>query len=538
MRAIKVEDDGDGAAGARRRPRSHASPNSAPSRGSITAICGATRNASSAARSPRRKNGVIDCVEGASVQLVKDGDSVAVTTTDNYGDFKFDRLDENSGRYSGADLLKRPRQDRGGHARGQRQSRRDQDLTDAYRHDRRSYPAPCARSSSCCAVSPAHVTARAQQYPDRPVHILVGFAAGSGPDVLARTVAAELGAELGQSFVVENHPGANGTIATQAVAHATPDGYTLLFTSDSIAATPFVYKSLPYDVFRDLAPIGTVGILDGLLMLVNPSSPAHNVNEFIAYAKTHRVLYGSPGIGNGLHLAAAMFSKVTGLTMEHVPLQRRVGSGCGIAGQQYRRHVRDAAVGHRPDQGWQVAGVGVQRTASVPGIAGRSAAEGLRSRFSAGESLGNFLRAGQHPDRDHRQAQRHDPRRARAHPPSPRWCRNGVTSPTTDRRRRRRSSSAGRSRRPARRSKQRASNPTERSTASLRRRAVGRQDLTGKIKRAGNQDARRRMKVELAGQQRSHFRRRRAPAPECQCCRRCRRARPPVSPCPDGSAPR
>jgi tripartite-type tricarboxylate transporter receptor subunit TctC len=163
--------------------------------------------------------------------------------------------------------------------------------------------------------------ARAQQYPTRPVHILVGFAAGSGPDVLARAVAAELGAELGQNFLVENRPGANGTIATQAVVQSAPDGYTLLFTSDSISSTPYIYKSLPYDVFRDLVPVASVGVLDGLFMLVNPSSPAHEVKEFIAYARDHRVLYGSPGIGNGLHLAAALFNKATGLSMEHVPFK-------------------------------------------------------------------------------------------------------------------------------------------------------------------------------------------------------------------------
>src|SRR3984885_8742614 len=163
--------------------------------------------------------------------------------------------------------------------------------------------------------------AQAQTYPDRPVHILVGFAAGSGPDVLARAVAAQLGADLGQSFIVENRPGANATIATNVVVQSAPDGYTLLFTSDSIAPTPFIYKSLPYDVFKDLTPVATVGVLDGLLMLVNPSSPAHTVKEFIDYAKKDRVLYGSPGIGNGLHLAAALFNKAAGLNMEHVPFK-------------------------------------------------------------------------------------------------------------------------------------------------------------------------------------------------------------------------
>jgi tripartite-type tricarboxylate transporter receptor subunit TctC len=185
------------------------------------------------------------------------------------------------------------------------------------------FGARLARCAFACFVAcvAAATTAQAQTYPDRPVHILVGFAAGSGPDVLARAVAAQLGAELGQNFIVENRPGANGTIAAGVVAQATPDGTTLLYTSDSIAPTPFIYKSLPYDVFKDLSPIATVGVLDGLLMLVNPSSPAHNIKEFIDYANKNPVFYGSPGIGNGLHLAAALFNKATGLHMEHVPFK-------------------------------------------------------------------------------------------------------------------------------------------------------------------------------------------------------------------------
>jgi tripartite-type tricarboxylate transporter receptor subunit TctC len=172
------------------------------------------------------------------------------------------------------------------------------------------------------AVIATVAQAQAQrQYPSRPVHVLVGFAAGSGPDVLARVVANQLGADLGQSFIVENRPGANATIAGNVVAQSAPDGYTLLYTSDSIAPTPFIYKHLSYDVSKDLTPIATVGVLDGLLMLVNPAFPAHSVDEFIAYAKTHRLLYGSPGIGNGLHLAAALFDKTTGLAMEHVPFK-------------------------------------------------------------------------------------------------------------------------------------------------------------------------------------------------------------------------
>ncbi len=171
------------------------------------------------------------------------------------------------------------------------------------------------------AIGLIATAAHAQPYPNHPVRILVGFAAGSGPDVIARAVAIQLGTDLGQNFFIENRTGANGTIATKVLATSDPDGYTLLYTSNSIAPTPFVYKNLPYDVFRDIAPIATSGILDGLLVLVNASSPIHSIPELIAYAKDHRVLYGSPGIGNGLHLAAEMFNKTAGIKMEHIPFK-------------------------------------------------------------------------------------------------------------------------------------------------------------------------------------------------------------------------
>jgi tripartite-type tricarboxylate transporter receptor subunit TctC len=162
-------------------------------------------------------------------------------------------------------------------------------------------------------------SAQAQQYPTRPVKVVVGFAAGSGPDVLARTVAQQLASDLGQQFYVENRTGANGTIATKQVVQSDPDGHTLLFSSSSITPTPYVYKNLGYDLLQDLAPVATVGILDGFLMLVHPSLPVRSVPEFINYAKTNRVLYGTPGVGNILHLVTEVFSRKAGITMEHVP---------------------------------------------------------------------------------------------------------------------------------------------------------------------------------------------------------------------------
>ena len=148
----------------------------------------------------------------------------------------------------------------------------------------------------------------AQQYPSRPVRIMVGFAAGSGPDIIARTVGQQLGSDLGQNFYIENRLGANGTIAAKQVADAAPDGHTLLYSSAAISTTPHVYKKAAFDLLRDLTPIATSGILDGYLMLVNPKTPVHTVPEFIAYAKANRVLFGSPGVGNLLHLTAELFN--------------------------------------------------------------------------------------------------------------------------------------------------------------------------------------------------------------------------------------
>ena len=113
----------------------------------------------------------------------------------------------------------------------------------------------------------------AQHYPDHPVKVVVGYAAGSGPDIQARTVSAQLSLDLGQQFFVENRTGANGTIGTRAVVQAKPDGYTILYSSNGIAPTPYIYKNLGYDIFTDLTPIASVGVLDGLFMLVDAKSP-------------------------------------------------------------------------------------------------------------------------------------------------------------------------------------------------------------------------------------------------------------------------
>ena len=178
----------------------------------------------------------------------------------------------------------------------------------------------------------APVTAQAQQYPDHPVKVIVGYAAGSGPDIQARMVAQQLSLNLGQQFFVENHTGANGTIATRSVVQSKRDGYALLFSSNGIAPTPYIYKNLGYDVFTDLTPVATIGVLDGLFMLVDAKSPYKTLQEFIDHAKKDHALYGSPGVGNGLHLAAEIFSKKAGIKMQHIPYKGALEVMTGMLG--------------------------------------------------------------------------------------------------------------------------------------------------------------------------------------------------------------
>jgi tripartite-type tricarboxylate transporter receptor subunit TctC len=165
------------------------------------------------------------------------------------------------------------------------------------------------------------VTAGAQTYPDRAVRVIVTFAPGGAPDVLARAVAAQVEAQVKQSLIIDNRAGANGIIGTQAVANAPADGYTLLHASASFVVNPSIYKKLPYDIWKDFTPIANLGIGVGYLLLVNSKLPVKNTAEFIAYAKNHQVSYGSPGAGNTLHLASELFNVKAGIAMQHVPFR-------------------------------------------------------------------------------------------------------------------------------------------------------------------------------------------------------------------------
>ncbi len=169
----------------------------------------------------------------------------------------------------------------------------------------------------------------AQNYPQRPVRLVVPFGAGA-PDAIARIVGQQLGAQMGQTFVVDNRPGANGIVGTETVARATPDGHTLLLVSASIAVNPSIYRKLPYDTVKDFTPITNICALDAFILTVHPSVPAQTVQEFVALGRRpdSKLAYSSPGIGNTIHLAGALFAVRAKTNMVHVPYK---GGGPAVA---------------------------------------------------------------------------------------------------------------------------------------------------------------------------------------------------------------
>ena len=162
--------------------------------------------------------------------------------------------------------------------------------------------------------------ASAQDYPNKPVRILVPFPAGGAVDIIARQMTVDLTSSLGQSVVVDNRPGASGNIAMGAAAKAAPDGYTLVMASASLAINKSLIKSTPFDPRKDFTPVALVAMVPSLLV-VNPAFGATSVTDLVARAKANpgAVNYGSNGVGTTQHLAASAFALRTGAQITHVP---------------------------------------------------------------------------------------------------------------------------------------------------------------------------------------------------------------------------
>jgi tripartite-type tricarboxylate transporter receptor subunit TctC len=177
------------------------------------------------------------------------------------------------------------------------------------------------RAFICLALIGSVNLARADDYPTRPVTLIVPFPPGGSTTVMARNVADKLSVSLGQQIVVENRGGAGGVIGTRFVARATPDGYTILLSyTATMAIAPAMNVNAGYDPRKDFVPIGMIGAAPSVLV-VNPSLPVHSIAELIAYAKAAPVpvQYGSPGVGTVNHLAGEYLAAETGMKLQHVP---------------------------------------------------------------------------------------------------------------------------------------------------------------------------------------------------------------------------
>jgi len=175
-------------------------------------------------------------------------------------------------------------------------------------------------AASAVAMPALLRNARAEGYPSRPIHLLVGFPPGGAADIIARLTGAMLSERLGQPFVVENRGSAGQQIAAEAVVNAEPDGYTLLLLANPNVINAMLNPRLSFDFLHDLAPVGGVD-LNPLILEVNPSLPVHSVPELIAYAKAHpaQLNMASGGVGSTPHLAGELFKMMTGINMLHVP---------------------------------------------------------------------------------------------------------------------------------------------------------------------------------------------------------------------------
>ena len=214
--------------------------------------------------------------------------------------------------------------------------------------------------------------ARAQvEFPkQKPITLVVPFAPGGGNDILARAIAPRMGELLGQIIIVDNRPGAGGNLGADLVAHAAPDGYTIVIASSQVTMNPFLDMKVPFRIEKDFEPIGLMASVP-LLLVANPREPYKNVQELIAYAKANpgKLNYSSPGNGTPQHLAGEVFAKMTQTEMTHVPYK---GTGPSvtdlIAGQVQLSFATYASVAQHVQAGkLRALGVaGQKRSALMP----------------------------------------------------------------------------------------------------------------------------------------------------------------------------
>lgn len=216
------------------------------------------------------------------------------------------------------------------------------------------------------------LNAFAQDYPSRPIRIIVPFSAGGAVDGPMRVVAQELSKRFNQQVVVENRPGAGAMIGSEAVARAAPDGYTLLLASQTNAISASLYSKLAFSPIEDFAPISLIGREPGVLV-VHPSLPVKTVQELIAYVKEQpdKIDYASSGNGSGQHLFAAMFASMAGIKMSHVPYRGSGQATTDLVGGQVKVSIPGVAgmMGHiRAGKLRPLAVTGTKRSSQLPDV--------------------------------------------------------------------------------------------------------------------------------------------------------------------------
>ena len=186
------------------------------------------------------------------------------------------------------------------------------------------------------AVTLSSTAALAQaNFPSKSITMIVPFPPGGPTDLVARVIAQKMSESMGQSVVVDNRGGANGNLGAMLAVRAAADGYTLLYNTSSITLSPALYKSLSYDVKRDLAPVALTAVVP-LALVVGPNVPANTVSEFIAYAKANpgKLSYGSAGNGNVTHLGAFQFARANGIDAVHIPYKGSAPADIDLVGGQ------------------------------------------------------------------------------------------------------------------------------------------------------------------------------------------------------------
>jgi len=207
------------------------------------------------------------------------------------------------------------------------------------------------------------------QYPEQPVRLIVPFPAGGGADILARTIMPKVSQALGQPIVIDNRPGAGGNVGAEFVAHAPPDGYTLLYgTNGTHAINKALYAKLGFDPVRDFAPVSRMTQIAAMLV-VNPSLPVSTVGELVAYAKANpgRLNYASAGNGTTSHLAGALLAQVAGIEIVHIPYRGGAAAATDLAGGQVHMMIDVMPNAYPLAKSGKVRGIAVTTARRWPG---------------------------------------------------------------------------------------------------------------------------------------------------------------------------